>query len=128
MFTHDTIPIINQRTPNATCRFSGFHLSYNPSSADYGSDTTAIVMGDTLFFILNGNHKKVLATIATETGLQGCIDYFINHIELANPLSEHLGVINGQEQFGIAKSGLAFLGQANIDRIAQVVQALPSKL
>lgn len=128
MFKHETIPVTNQRTVNSTSNFSGFHLSYNPSAADYGSDTTAIVLKNQLFLILNGNHKKSLSEVANSAGLQGCIDYFISNIAQANPIGEHIGAINGKDPFGLAKIRLDLLGQPNIDRIVQAVQALAPKL
>ncbi|ERL61378.1 hypothetical protein [Piscirickettsia salmonis] len=91
--------------------FSGFYLSYNCYTGGvYGCDSTAIVLGEmALFLILNGDHQQPLSHIAKNDGLQGCIDYFIDHINEVNRHSEHIK----------AYSGLELLGQSNIDRIAQ---------
>jgi hypothetical protein len=124
MFKHETIPVIKQRTVNVTCEFDGFHLNYNPQRSGYGTDTTAIVMENTLFFVLNGDHMTVLQAVAKEAGLQGCIDYFIENIGQANQYSEHIAVINGETRYGLAESGLKLAGQANIDRIAKAVTAI----
>ena len=124
MFKHGTIPVLNQRTANATCQFEGFHLSYNPRTADYGTDTSAIVFANRLFFILNGNHRQPLLEAAQNSGLQGVIDYFIDNIEKANYRSEHFEVIKGEELFGLAHYGLESLGQPNLDRIAQAMQPM----
>lgn len=126
MFKHGTIPYTNQRTVNATCSFKGFDLSYNPSAADYGTDTTAIVLDQQIFLILEGNHKQQLLNAANELGLQGCVDYFILNIAQASSFSEHIAVINGQELFNLGKIGLQLLGKENVDRIAQAMLALTS--
>lgn len=125
MFKRHEIPIMNQMSPNSTCSFGGFHLSYNPDTRDYGSVTTAIVIGNhALFFILNGDHRKPLHAAGSIDGLQGCIDYFIDHIAQANFRSDHVGVLTGQELFDIAKHGLELLGQPNVDRLSEAVKAL----
>lgn len=119
-FKTHTIPVINQRSINAVCELKGFHISYNPSSADYGSKTTAIVFGGSLFFVLNGDHRQALFDVAQVDQKQGCIDYFINNIKLSNSKSEHHVVIGKLEDlFGLTKLALKHLGQPNIDRITQ---------
>lgn len=124
MFMHGTIPYTNERTVNATCSFIGFDLSYNPSAADYGIDTTAIVLDQQIFLILEGNHKQQLLNVANELGLQGCVDYFIQNISQASSFSEHIAVIKGQDLFNLGKIGLQLLGQENVDRMAQAVLEL----
>lgn len=75
---------------NATMTFDGFHLSYNPYSHDYGSETTAIVLGGRVFFVLNGNHGEQLALAAKSGGVRACVDYFLAHLPQANAMSEHM--------------------------------------
>jgi hypothetical protein len=51
--------------PNMICDPSPhWYISYNPSSADYGSVTTAIVLGQMEYFlVLNGDHRKALSDV-----------------------------------------------------------------
>jgi len=77
-FSSGTVPVINTPSPNVTASFEGFGLSYNRSSANYGSDTTAIVLRGRVFLLLNGDHGEALHKKAAENGITGCIDYFIN--------------------------------------------------
>ena len=82
---------------NSVKTFEGYHISYNPSSADYGCDTTAIVISGRVFFVLNGNHKKALESIALNSGLVGCLEYFASNYKQVNHMSEHnmaLGLAN----------------------------------
>jgi len=100
--------------PNQIIRYTAEHfLSYNDvDGVIYGGETTAIVLGQMqLFLILNGNHCYDLEEASREDGLQGCIDYFIDHINQANKMSEHTGFPNGRE----------LLGQKNIERIADAI-------
>ncbi len=126
-FKHHTIPVINQRTINSTMDFDKFHLSYNPSSANYGSKTTAIVLTQSVFFILNGNYKKELAEISKNKGLQGVIDFFIDNIDKANKLSEHSLLIEGaNDAFNIKEMTLKAIGQENINRIVNACENKPN--
>lgn len=64
-----------------------FYVSYNGSSRDYGSDTTALYINETgQFLILNGDHRKGYSELKT---LEEHLDYFYNNIEKANTKSEH---------------------------------------
>jgi len=104
-------------TPNKVINCNGnYYISYNRVDRFiYGSDTTAIVLGQMqLFLILNGDHRKELSIAANNNGQQGCIDYFIAHIEQANHVSEHIK----------AYSGLELLGQSNIDRINAAIKVI----
>jgi len=88
-FKHHTVPVINQRSVNSTLDFKNYHVSYNPSSAGYGTKTTAIVIAGRLFFILAGDHREPLRDMATAGGLAGCVQYFIDNIGQAHDFSEH---------------------------------------
>lgn len=103
---------------NRVQNFGRFHISYNPSSADYGCDTTALVLDDTVFLILNGSHQTAMKNAAADGGLPACIDYFVAHIGQANRLSEH-HVINGslKDLFGICNSAQNALGNELMARL-----------
>lgn len=113
------IPVTNESLPNVVAGFGAFHVSYNAHSSDYGSDTTALVLRHRVFFVLNGNHAAALHSAAESTGIQGCIDYFIDHIAQANPYSEHLMATKIRNDiFGLHQTTLEVIGQTNINRIA----------
>jgi len=124
-FKRDTIPVINQRTINSTAGFKDFHLSYNQSSADYGNATTAIVLKDRVFFVIDGDHRKALYEAAEVSGIQGCIEYFIANIAQANKLSEHHMVIGvSKDVFNLNSTALEVIGQSNIDLITEAAAKL----
>ncbi|WP_342632762.1 hypothetical protein [Marinobacter alkaliphilus] len=88
--TAQRCPVTNELMPNATQCFDGYYISYARELSHYGSDTTAIVIGERVFFLLNGDHSSDLLRAAGRGGLQACIELFIDRIEQANSLSEHL--------------------------------------
>ncbi len=88
-FSSDVVPVINTPAPNMTRGFERFHISYNSSSAGYGCDTTALVLDDRVFFVLNGDHACDMTKAAAARGIDGCIDVFIDRIESASRHSEH---------------------------------------
>lgn len=116
MFTYQNVPLINTRTPNSAMHLNDFYLSYNDRDIGwYGCDTTAIVVGQMqLFLILNGDHRNPLSEVALSEGLQGCIDYFVDHINLANHASEHITM----------PAGLNLLGIKNVNRIRNAIHDL----
>lgn len=118
-------PVTHSPSPNVTRSFgSDVHVSYNPRSGDYGSDTTAIVLRERVFFVLNGDHAETLCKIGENNGVHGCVDYFVEHIAQANKLSEHLmatGVSN--DPFALMPTALEILGQEGVDRIAAAAKA-----
>ena len=64
-----------------------YYLSYNNYDNDiYGNDTTAIVIGQTKFLILNGDHRMQLL-IHVRDGLAGCIEYVKNNKKIMNKFS-----------------------------------------
>ena len=116
-------PVTNAIQPNRVRNFDGFHVSYNPHSADYGCDTTALVLQGRVFFVLNGDHAADLLDAAEQRGLQGCVDLFIARIDHANAISEHrMAVGAAPDPFGLQPTTLDMIGQRNVDRI---VAALP---
>jgi len=106
--------------PNVSRSFGEFAISYNRHSSNYGSDTTAIVLGGRVFLVLNGNHAAQLCLAASDIGIQGCVDYFIENIAQANALSEHLMAIGlASDPFKLLGTTLEVIGQSNIDKMAE---------
>ena len=125
MFKHQRIPITNELTPNCNADFDGYHVSFNPRSAGYGcSQTTAIVMQNHVFFVLNGDHKDELLSASKNGGLAGCIQYFIQHIDQANKRSEHHIVVgNSKDPFGVAGVAMSYMGSFLIDQLREAAKA-----
>ena len=122
-FSRDINFLTGDLLPNETAMFKDFYLSYNNTDVSfYGSDTTAIVLKERVFFLLNGDHRQALLTKAKQDGLQGCVDYFIANIALVNKISEHGMVIGiSPDRFDLLETALEVLGQDNINRIAYAV-------
>jgi len=123
-----TCPVTRRQYPNVSRSFGGhIHISYNPSSSDYASDTTAIVVNGQLFFLLNGNHAEALCKAATEEGAMGCAAYFAENISCANKHSEHVmasGLCN--DPFALQQIALEVFGSEAVERIATAAKALLS--
>ena len=125
MFKHHVIPTMNITSPNSTLDFKNFHLSYNSSEANYGCDTTAIVLNGDVFLILNGCHKKELEEISSKDGLVGCLNYFIKNINLSNKLSEHHTFIpNAKDPFNLRERTISMIGQDMVDSINKASKSL----
>lgn len=75
--------------PNTTYQGDGFHISHNDHDAlIYGDVTTALVLrGGEAFYILDGDHCAGYAALIPK-GLDACMDYFRQHIDLKNKFSE----------------------------------------
>jgi len=119
-FSAQQCPVTHEVMPNVTRNFKGFHISYARYLSHYGCDTTALVLQGRVFFILNGDHADALAEAAELSGIQGCIDLFIERIDQANRLSEHcmaIGLV--ADPFELYPTTLKLIGQHSIDRIAQ---------
>jgi hypothetical protein len=69
--------------------YKGFYISYNDKDiADYGCDTTAIVIGQMeKFYILNGDHRKEYSNIVDQ-GINKCLEYFEKNIDKRNKHSD----------------------------------------
>jgi hypothetical protein len=105
-----------------TRSFDGFYVSHARHISHYGCETTALVLQDRVFFVLNGNHADAMVGAATQGGIHGCIDLFIDRIGQANRFSEHCmaaGVV--ADPFNLRQTTLDLIGQSNIDRIARAV-------
>lgn len=120
------VPIVNTMSPNVVAiTDTTFHLSYKSSCSDYGSDTTAIVLRNNVFFILNGDHKEALLALAETEGLPACMQYFIEHIAQANPLSEHrMAVLLDADMFGLNKTVSELLNPEILAAIRNAAEAL----
>lgn len=118
-------PVTRAPSPNMTRSFEqGFHISYNPSSSGYGCDTTAIVLQGRVHFVLNGDHAAALCTAAEQRGIDGCIDYFVENIALANKLSEHwMATGVNCDFFALMPTTLEVIGQDGMQRIAEAAKA-----
>ena len=125
-FRHHTIPGIGQRSINSTTRaVDGSHLSYNPSRADYGCDTTALVLHGRVFLILNGDHREGMFSAFDTGGIQAAASYFIDHLAQAHPNSEHQYVTGlAADPFGLIPTAVQCLGQDMVDRMASAARAL----
>ncbi|ARV43098.1 hypothetical protein ACRFV7_005234 [Klebsiella oxytoca] len=121
-FTSDVIPVINTPAPNMTRGFERFHISYNFSSAAYGCDTTALVLDERVFFVLDGDHARDMTEAAKSHGIDGCVNVFIDRIESANRHSEHKMAIGlTSDKFGLMPTALAVIGEQNILRLLSAV-------
>ncbi|UXH55943.1 hypothetical protein Q1Z72_01415 [Pseudomonas qingdaonensis] len=122
-------PVTRSPSPNMTRSFAqGFTISYNSRSAGYGTDTTAIVLQERVFFVLSGDHAAALCAVADQSGIAGCVDYFIEHIAQANSHSEHLMATGvNADPFGLMPTALEVIGQDGVQRIvaahAQFIRA-----
>ena len=121
--TGSACPVTNLLAPNVSRSFGNFSISYCRRSADYGCDTTAIVLGGRVFLVLNGCHAEPLVEAASSSGIQGCVDYFVENIAQANARSEH-AMATGLESdpFALLGTALEVMGQHNVDRIARAIQ------
>ena len=116
-------PATRQLMPNRVRNFDRFHISYNNRSADYGCPTTALVLEGRVFLVLNGDHVEAMVDAAVQGGLQGCMDLFIERIDQANPLSEHMMAFGlAADPFGLQATATGLLGQETFDRIAIAIR------
>lgn len=98
IMTFDGIPVmIPNKTDDIDTGSPHWHISYNNRDvADYGSDTTAIVLGQSEYFIiLNGDHRDGLRQAIDnkelfDTKLGVCLDYARNHRDQLNFRSDKL--------------------------------------
>ena len=75
--------------PNTTYDGEGFYVSYNNRDGGiYGSDTTALVVGQMQsFYILNGDHRTGYGPLLAQ-GLGACLAYFRQNVAQMNKYSE----------------------------------------
>lgn len=115
-------PVTRQVAPNSISSFDGFHISYCRESHSYGSDTTALGLQGTVFFILKGNYAQDLMRAAHQRGVQGCIDVFIENLDRVSSFSEHLMALElVKDRFGLSKYARQTLGSECFDRLREVV-------
>ena len=114
-FKSQHIPIPGVAVLNSIRESKEFHISYNPSIANYGTRTTALVILDTVFLILKGDHREQMP----ET-LQQCFDYFLDNFDLAHKMGNVKEVVVGCDTFPhIRQRALESLGAANITALAK---------
>ena len=108
-----SIPVINE-----VADFDDYYISYNSSSSGYGTDTTAIVIGDDIgvYLVLCGNHKEQYEAIQDKT-LQNCIDYFIDNIDQAHKFSDHHSILKGDIPYRSIDKAITLIGQDNLDKM-----------
>lgn len=117
-------PISHLPTPNMAKTYQGFHISYTGYMDHYGSDTTALVLKEQVFFILSGSHGKALEQIADDEGIQGCIEYFIKHLDQANKMSDHLMAVGLKaDPLKCQPVAIEILGQATFDHLLAAISA-----
>jgi hypothetical protein len=76
--------------PNTVLGGDGFYVSYNPDPRDYGSDTTALVVGQMeRFYVLVGDHRAQYAELV-DHGFDACLAYFQGHLDQAHRFSDKL--------------------------------------
>jgi hypothetical protein len=115
-------PVTQVVMPNMTRNFDGFHISYARNLADYGSDTTSVVLQARVFLVLNGYHADVMVEAAERNGIQGCIDVFIERLQQANKFSEHrMAAGVDTDTFSLMPTTLEMIGQSYMDRFMQAV-------
>ena len=89
------LSFLQERTVNITVSSDNedFYISYNFGDRNiYGCDTTAIVTGQYQhFYILDGNHLNKYKELLPR-GLNACLEYFKNNINLINKYSEKMEV------------------------------------
>lgn len=85
--TSQRCPLTRQLAPNRVRHFDGFHVSYCAHTRDYGCVTTALVLGGHVFFVLRGDHAGALIEAAELSGLEGCVERFLDLLEHAHDLS-----------------------------------------
>lgn len=119
-FKGSSCPITHTMSPNLTKSFSNFHISFNADEPHYGGPTTAIVLDQRVFFILNGNHGALLSECVEMDGLQGAIDYFIDHLHQASKFSEHLmATLLSEDVFSLHQTAIEVIGKDNIQRVRE---------
>jgi hypothetical protein len=86
--------------PNTVREADGFYISYNDlDSTIYGSDTTALVIGQMeAFYILNGDHRKAYQTRLL-SGLATCLAYYQENLQHKNKHSDALPTLQVEHQF-----------------------------
>jgi hypothetical protein len=104
--------------------FDGFHVSYNAHTFYYDSATTALVLRDRVFLVLNGNHTADMLDAASRDGLSGALRVFMDRLSLANPLSEHrmaLGLCD--DPFDLQPTMIDAIGGSRFEQLRDFVRS-----
>lgn len=88
-FKIEHVPGIGSSPNQVLATSDKFYISYNAiDSGWYGSDTTAIVIGQMqAFYILNGDHRKEFEKLEP-LGLDACMEYYHNNKQLHNKYTD----------------------------------------
>jgi hypothetical protein len=118
MFKSQSLPITNEMAPNTVSGYSGFHLSFNNRTAHYGCETTAFVLKNSVFLLLNGDHREQMDECAAAGGLQACFDYYVDNIHLANGMGDLQTVVKGCKSLGyVQDTAREALGEENLRKL-----------
>lgn len=123
-FTAQRVPVTNELSRNTVLDQGGYHISHEGSSGAYGCPTTALVFRNTLFFVLEGDHREGYAQAVDDNGKQGAFEYFVEHIHQAHKYSEHTSVDNDPDRFGLGRVAREELGEENIVILRTAIEAL----
>ena len=116
--------MIGELARNTVLDQGGYHISHEGISGAYGCPTTALVFQNTLFFILEGDHRDGYAQAVEESGQQGAFEYFVEHLHQAHKYSEHASVDNEPDQSGLGRVARERLGEENIVVLRTAIEAL----
>ncbi|MEY8802157.1 hypothetical protein AB9K35_17910 [Leisingera sp. XS_AS12] len=122
-FKSQRIPVINQLAPNTVLDQGKYHVSYDSSTSGYGCQTTALVFGDSVFFVLNGDHREGYAAACGTGGKQGALDYFIAHLDDANQMSEHSKIFVEGDRFGRDRVARENLSEEQLEALKAAFEA-----
>jgi len=123
-FSTELCPVSRTVTPNSIRSYDGFHISYCCDETNYGCHTTALVVRDYVFLVLNGCHVNEFAQAAAEGGLEGCVALFTDLIAHANPYSEHLSAVGlAADRFGLAAAFQVAVSPATVTRLRAAARA-----
>lgn len=111
------IPITGNN--NVVREFNGFHIAY-----DHGTDTTALVLRNHVFFVLAGDHVHDWDKAAKDKGIQGCIDLFVERMDQAHRRSEHrMAVGLDSDIFNLRPTLYEMIGKDGIEKIIDKVKS-----
>lgn len=108
-----------------------FHVSHNKSSMDYGQPTTAIVLNDNVFLVLNDPHQyhwEAIQKVITRTdSVRNAMDYFSKNIEHANYRSEHFyyNIPQTKDDLGLRKMVISYLGEDWLESVLSSTKKSP---
>jgi hypothetical protein len=76
--------------PNSIMDAGDFYISYNDTDVEiYGSDTTALVIGQTKFYILKGDFREQYKSLLLQ-GVEACLGFYMQNLALSHRHSDKL--------------------------------------